>query len=266
MRQRQASLGSRSAPEDWIIDAPGLTTETYAGREDSPYCTTASDPHCVSPLSNVGADGSIFSFDGRNHDSCGCYLYEIWQAKPDGSMRLIAHIPKTRHVDGNRYDEVELQWVGSDPTNGLLYVRMNTRPLPDFVYPDGIETFRIRGLPTLFEIFESYVPAESSLGFTVPVMPEGMRSAERFDVYAGDLKAPIDFAKAAPIACDLTGGVGELVKASDALPNPPRGQGFWYLTAATHDGERRAGRARTNGHIHGRDSSRLPACVPALHP
>ena len=86
-----------------------------------------------------------------------------------------------------------------------------------------------------------------------------------FDTYAGVLSNPIDFTRARSLACGYPAtppSPGDFLIVEDTLPNPPLGKGYWYVTAVTHNGERRYGRQRIGGALTGRDPSLLPACEP----
>jgi len=47
---------------------------------------------------------------------------------------------------------------------------------------------------------------------------------------------------------------------TDGLPTPAVGQGYYYLTAVTHQGQTRWGRQAINGLLSGRDPAGLPGC------
>ncbi len=53
----------------------------------------------------------------------------------------------------------------------------------------------------------------------------------------------------------------DYVTAAETVPTPAPGQGVYYLTAATYQGQTRYGRKATAGHLSGRDPALLPACV-----
>ena len=124
-------------------------------------------------------------------------------------------------------------------------------------------TCRLRGLTSLFDVFQTYVP-QSSLSIAVPKLPEGMGGAEHFDTYWGNLTHPLDFTQAHPLQCDYPAAaphVGDYLTVADTVPTPAPGQGVYYVTAATYHGAIRYGRKTVAGHQSGRDPALLPACV-----
>ena len=129
---------------------------------------------------------------------------------------------------------------------------------------DGWWIAGIDGFAPLLEIFQSYVPQTASVGFTVPLMPEGMSGADHFDTYWGNLTHPLDFTQAHGLQCNYPAAaphVGDYVTVADTLPDPTPGTGRYYVTAATYQGATRYGRKTTAGHLSGRDPAVLPVCV-----
>ncbi len=57
--------------------------------------------------------------------------------------------------------------------------------------------------------------------------------------------------------------VGDYVTVADPLPDPAPGQGCYYVTAVTYQGQTRYGRKSMGGVLSGRDPVVLPACVEA---
>jgi len=120
----------------------------------------------------------------------------------------------------------------------------------------------ISGFGSLFEVLQTYTP-QAALGFRVPSMPEGMGGADYFDTYWGDLTHPIDFTQAKPLQCHYPATlphVGDYLTVADTLPPPASGQGYYYVTAATYQGQTRYGRKRSGGVTSGRDPALLPLC------
>jgi hypothetical protein len=129
---------------------------------------------------------------------------------------------------------------------------------------DGWSLIAIGGFATLFDVLQTYTPPAPSLGFRVPYMPDGLRSADHFDTYTGSLTKPIDFTQAQPLQCAYplsAPHVGDYLTIADPLPDPAPGTGRYYITATTYQGQTRFGRKTTAGKLSGRDPSLLPACV-----
>ena len=94
-------------------------------------------------------------------------------------------------------------------------------------------------------------------------MPEGMNGVDWFDTYWGRLANPIEFSNAKPLQCAYPASppeIGEYLTITDTLPAPSPGQGYYYATAATFQGETRYGRKATGGQLSGRDPAVLPGC------
>ena len=53
---------------------------------------------------------------------------------------------------------------------------------------------------------------------------------------------------------------GQVVMVQDTLPDPPYGEGRYYITAWQHGADRRLGRQYVNGAFSARDPSTLPVC------
>ncbi len=94
-------------------------------------------------------------------------------------------------------------------------------------------------------------------------MPEGLPVADYFDTYYGDLATVGDWSQAQPLQCGFPStppSVGDYLAVADPLPDPAPGHGRYYVTAVTHQGQRRYGRKATNGVLSGRDPAVLPGC------
>jgi hypothetical protein len=112
---------------------------------------------------------------------------------------------------------------------------------------------------------ESFAPGASSSSFRVPMMPEGFLAVDWFDTYTGDLATLPDWSQAQSLQCNyppLPSSVGDYLSFADPLPDPAPGQGRYYVTAVTHEGQRRFGRQAMNGVLSGRNPATLPACAP----
>ena len=83
------------------------------------------------------------------------------------------------------------------------------------------------------------------------------------DTYYGDLATPGDWSQAQPLQCSYPATpptVGDYLTVTDTLPNPAPGQGRYYVTAVTYQGQRRSGRKSSGGALSGRDATALPTC------
>lgn len=163
-------------------------------------------------------------------------------------------------------------WI--DNSNGYLYIRYKSfRSVgadgarsaidEDRYGPNAWEVNRVEGLPTLFEILQTYTPS-SALSFRVPYMPEGFQAADYFDTYWGNLTHPIDFSQAQGLQCSYPASppsVGDHLEVADTLPTPALGTGYYYITAVNYQGQTRYGRKAVNGVLSGRDPAVLSACT-----
>lgn len=268
---------------DWVINEPGLTCSTWASRgslsDSSPFVARGSNL----AIDNSGAMYSLrhtwlppAPYNGERLELLRLTRGGVEEVlatirsrpRPNGGEDRIR--PITSNWDASGYDRdyrMPLHSVLSfDAVNGRLLV-------PAFVdcsdcggppsYYDGWTILAFDGLAPLYEIQQSYIPP-SSIGFHVPTSPEGMRAADHFDTYWGDLTPAVDFTQAHPLQCGFPADppqVGEYLTVPDPLPNPDAGHGRWYLTAATYQGETRYGRKGSHGHLSGRDPALLPACA-----
>ncbi len=57
--------------------------------------------------------------------------------------------------------------------------------------------------------------------------------------------------------------IGDFMAVADSLATPPPGQGYYYVTAATYQGQTRFGRKTTARRLEGRDpvATPLPAVI-----
>ncbi len=159
-----------------------------------------------------------------------------------------------------------------DPMNGRLVIPLVSYcegldcPCGTSCYGDGYGgrwIAVIEGFTTTFEILQTFTPS-ASLGFRVPYMPEGLPAADHFDTYYGPLVKPIDFSQAHGLQCDYPAGppaLGDYLEVADTVPTPASGQGVYYVTAVTHQGQTRYGRKANGGVLRGRDSALLGVCT-----
>lgn len=130
-------------------------------------------------------------------------------------------------------------------------------------YNENRWVIAISGFTTTFDILQTYTPASGQLSFRVPHMPEGLQYADWFDTYYGDLATVGDWSQAQPLRCGYPATaptMGDYLTVDDTLPTPAAGRGYYYVTAANYQGQRRYGRQSNRGVLRGRDPAVLPAC------
>ncbi len=131
-------------------------------------------------------------------------------------------------------------------------------------YRERSEVFLISGFAKLFDILHTYDPVASTISFRSPALPDGLAGADYLDTYWGPLDSVGDWSKAQPLQCrypDTLPRPGDYLTVPDSLPNPEAGHGYYYVTAATYQGQTRYGRKASGGRLSGRDPALLPACV-----
>jgi hypothetical protein len=154
--------------------------------------------------------------------------------------------------------------VHFDAVNGFVVVPMGSFCVGSCTYSSTHWVAAISGFAPLFEILTSYSPI-GSVAFRVPSHPEGLQGTDHFDTYYGPLTASKDFSHAQPLRCNYPATIpqpGDYLEAG-IVPDPPSRQGYYYVTAATYQGETRYGRKRENGVLSGRDPAGLPPCALA---
>ena len=94
-------------------------------------------------------------------------------------------------------------------------------------------------------------------------MPEGFQFADHFDSYYGDITTVGDWSQTQPLQCGFPASapsVGDYLIVDDTLPALEPGEGRYFVTAVTHQGETRYGRKSSGGVLTGRDPALLPGC------
>ncbi len=169
----------------------------------------------------------------------------------DGEREIVATVQGTLITEGGG--------LAVDLLRGRIYIA---------IYAGGSNPtawiLELSGLPRLFEIFQSYSAATSSLSFVSPSLPEGLEGADSFDTYYGPLVMPIDFAQAHSLDCGYPVSLpqtGDLLTVADTLADPLPGDGYYFVTAVNYQGQRRYGRKAMGGVLSGRDPTLLPACT-----
>jgi hypothetical protein len=261
--------GQPLGPDDWVFDEPGLhgtrSAEIEVGYRDGMNPGQVYDNQGrlltirVVPLSYERC-GGMRSFElrrtelvawngsgaavvlGRIDDRCG--------AVPDTADRYGADAARSGVV----FDPVSgtLSWVAETACDAC---------------PAGYDSHHwdsVRGFTTLLDVFDSFSSETQSVGFRRPWRPEGLRDADRFDTYWGNVTRPLDLSAARPLQCAYPGHwpqPGEYLSYPDAAPTPAPGKAVYYLTSVTYQGETRAGRTASAGRLVARDAHRLPECA-----
>jgi len=262
---------------DWVFLEPGLTCTTlipYPCDLDGPGGDIFSD-NCLrlggASLDNTGRTffikhSSLGPACGVGSSGLGLNRWELLFINDDGSESVFAHLDD-RCNGTTSTDYISSCVAGFDPVRGVLNVGcLNGSaaiPATNETYTAAPQRMQISGFATLFEILQTYTPTADALGFRVPYMPEGFQYADYFDTYYGDLATVGDWSHAQPLQCEYPAtptSVGDYLTVADTLPNPAPGTGRYYVTAVTHQGQRRYGRKATNGVLSGRDPAVLPGC------
>lgn len=261
--------GQPLGPDDWVFNEPGLQATRSAEIEEG-YREGTNPGQVydlqgrlltirVAPLSYERC-GGLRSFElrrtelvawsgssavvvlGRIDDRCG--------AVPDTADRYLAGVARSGIV----FDPVSgtLSWAAEFACDGC------SAPY------DSHRWDSVRGFTTLFDVFDSFTSGTQSVGFRRPQRPEGLRDADRFDTYWGNVTRPLDLSAARPLQCAYPGHwpqPGEYLSYPDTAPTPAPGEAVYYLTSVTYQGETRAGRTASAGRLVAREARRLPECA-----
>jgi hypothetical protein len=257
---------------DWVFLEPGYSCSHFARPCESSdtcfeggaervvdndggvlYLKAVQLPQCFSGKSNWrrelhrfdGATDTVIGYVDERCGECGIEaLYESWNDPP------------TKMVFDEENGRVLIP----------LYSTCFTCCLPSICtgYPSVRWIAAIEGFTTTFEILQTYTPTANEIGFRVPYMPEGFQYADYFDTYWGDLATVGDWSQAQPLQCGYPAtppSVGDYLTVEDTLPPLELGQGRYYVTAVTHQGQTRYGRRSSGGVLSGRDPTLLPGCT-----
>jgi len=246
---------------DWVFLEPGLSCTVRV--ED---CDSDANPWCDILHSFLDNEGYRY------------HIREVVTGKPcDG-----APVIRTELLRFNESTETVFAYLGGrcvtpgvsdnalmdntffDEERGHLFVTIRSLACSPGCTPVRKWNAAIEGFTTTFEILQSYEPSTNAWGFRVPYMPEGFPAADYFDTYHGDLATVGDWSRAQPLACGFpttAPRVGDYLTVADPLPAPAPNSGRYYVTAVTHQGQRRYGRQRLVGVLQGRDPAVLPACA-----
>jgi len=277
--------GQRLDCSDWVAFLPGLTCSLYRsggpdGFELGTNLVIDNQGRALKLINSTfyGSGVLLVRFDGVSrwegvgliNDRAG--IHPVWdRIAPTG--RCIAGFCNDL-IPGLPAEGV----LHFDAVHGRVLIPVRTYCTPDFggqgvcdpqvyggSFQDGEQwsVIAIDGFASLFEVAISY-KQPSSLSFTVPVHPEGLPAADTFSVYTGDLRSASDLSRAVPIDCTVPDAgppaPGEQLSVFDSLPDPPPGDGRYYLASPSYRDQRRAGRAAPDGTLRGRETRSLPVC------
>jgi len=152
-----------------------------------------------------------------------------------------------------------------DVTNGgiLMIASADIRSKPyDLPIDYRVGILEISGLPQMFDTLLTFVPTGQLLAILTPAHPDGFRSVDSMQLWAGDVRTLPDWSQAQPLACTAATNPdpGQLVSITDALPDPAVGEGRYYVVASQSGTQRRLGREYVNGAFSARDPTTLPVC------
>jgi hypothetical protein len=253
---------------DWVFLEPGLTctvlpTDSGVGQEFfsfGPNKETDNTGAMIVVRTIVTPGGDPTMAHGRT---------EIVRMA-SGSESVLAYVEDRESVLADRLRSTNL--ISFDAINGRLLIPlqsfcrdMNYSFPPDCPgnYGGGSFIMMVNGLPSLFEILQTYTPTADALQLRVPAHPEGFRSADHFDTYWGHVSDLPDFTQAQPMQCHYpatTPAAGDFLTVADTSPAPTPGAANYTVTAVTYGSQRRYGRKLINGVMSGRDPALLPGC------
>ena len=120
----------------------------------------------------------------------------------------------------------------------------------------------LRGLPAQFDTLLTFIPGQQAMNILTPAHPDGFRSADFLQVWTGDVRSMPDWSQAEPLTCEAAANPtqGQAVTVADSLPDPPVGEGRYYLVASQNGADRRLGRQYVSGAFSARQPAGLPAC------
>jgi hypothetical protein len=197
------------------------------------------------------AGGSMFDAAGDFYRIVGSYgNRDVVRVHPSGGQELVA---RGSCPQDNRGCPLGLS---IDVTNGKVFLSVGSTCAEGSI-------IAITGLPTLFDIVQTYTPTADALQFRVPAHPEGLRSADHFDTYWGHVSDLPDFTQVQPMQCHYPAtlpAVGDYLTVADTSPQPSPGAANYTVTAVTNGKQRRYGRKLIAGVMSGRDPAMLPGC------
>jgi hypothetical protein len=240
----------------------------------------------VHPVECIGPDrdggGIRFGFDpaGNYYEVSngtvalgnGDIVLVLRRIAPNGSQedvaQLYTHLCEAHPCLGGFY---QFRYYGAevvhlDVTNGRLWLVIESQSCTpqgctnDSENPRGI--VEIGGLPQMFDTLVTFIPGQPAMNILTPAMPDGFRHADSLQVWTGNVRSMPDWSQAQPLACMAAQNPapGQLVSVQDTLPDPPLGEGRYYLVASQSGADRRLGRQYVNGAFSARQPVGLPGC------
>ena len=277
---------------DWVFLEPGLSCAVFAPPQcTSDFCDSANlgTGQFIDEVGNhraIATDGSVYMvrkkdtgqqcgevwkvsrlelvrFDGLN-ESVAAYLQE--RCTPIGSNHRLQWVKPLRWsgtTEPSDFQEVA-GVLTFDPFHGRVLIPFRTGCIGSACTPEPQRWIAaIEGFTTTFEILQTYTPTANEISFRVPYMPEGFQFADHFDTYWGDLTTVGDWSQAQALQCGYPAtapSVGDYLTVDDTLPALESGQGRYYVTSVTYQGQTRYGRKSSGGVLTGRDPAVLPGC------
>lgn len=249
--------------ERTTIDAAGRRLKAYRFEGDPVYCP--GEGEMASRIQITALDGDTEHIVAYIPPRCGPGWGYVQFTFNDHSVYGWGPSMCPEYGDNMSMPLMWSSCVAFNPTKGKLYVTLwSIRAAPPEPTQHLRFTCEISGFATQADVLQTYSPQPGQLAFRVPYMPEGMPAADHFDTYWGNLTRPIDFTQAHGLQCDYPAAqphVGDYLTVPDTLPTPAPGHGYYYVTAATYQGQTRYGRKTSGGRMSGRDPAVLPACA-----
>jgi hypothetical protein len=181
---------------DWVFLEPGMSCTQF-------ICPSSDPDDCVNGNAGLVFDneGRMIRIRTRSGGTCGS-RYEVVAFEGE-EWRPIAFIDRRCGGDAIRQNSFHL--IEFSATAGRLAIRMLSEH--DGAYEPVNWVAFLDGMTPLAEILQSYSLGGSSFFARVPVFPEGLTAADRFDSYSGDLVG-LNFGNATGLQCDYrrTGG------------------------------------------------------------
>jgi len=247
-----------------------------------PWCSSYSfptNPGCVGEVAGeiprpIGVDSV-----GRSYRLTGQFSLSVaspetvallYRELGDAPLTSLATIYTRRCIDAvpyctpNYLFAATLPWV--DPVAGNIMMVAAGCVIPSGAggcdLRAGAALVTISGLPKMFDTLLTFVPPGQTISLLTPTHPDGFRSADSLQLWAGDVRTLPDWSQATAVSCvaAATPKPGQLVSVADTLPDPAVGPARYYVVASQNGPQRRLGREYVNGALSARDPAVLPVC------